>query len=220
MSTLQNNHLKDHLLHFVTPQILELLREPSARLEKTEKEVAVLFLDIAGCSKLCENLPPSEMNRLVEVYFTRYFDIIQKLDGVVNEIAGDGFMALFEGNGYAEKIYAATCAAVEIGRATQELKREPANERYDTQVRMGIHAGQAFVGFTKFHAKRWERWTYTASGPVTNVAARLCQLASGGSILVSSSVARLVGDRYPLESLGPQNLKNVSSPIEVFRLIL
>jgi class 3 adenylate cyclase len=211
--------MNDYLLRFVTPRVAKLLKKPvAAALEKAEKQVAILFVDIAGCTRLCEKLPPREMNNLIEFYFTRFLDVIQEIGGAVNEIMGDGFMAIFEGKTYEENIHDAIAAAVRIKRLTAELKRQSSRNGYDTHVHIGMHAGKAFVGFTKFRAKRWERWTYTASGPVTNIAARLCQYATTGAILVSSEVAAAIKERYRLKRLGPLKLKNVSQAVEVYRV--
>jgi len=64
-----------------------------------------------------------------------------------------------------------------------------------------------------------ERWTYTASGPVTNVAARLCTLAQEGAIVLSEVTASLLTDTYVVQPLGAYHLKNIPSPIEVYRLL-
>lgn len=209
----------DYLLRFVTPHMVTLLEQNvAATLEKTEREVAILFVDIEGCSTLCENLPPQKMNELIEFYFSHFFDFIQEFSGTVNEIMGDGFMAIFEGKCPEENIRDAVAAAVGIGGMVSRLKDERLRDHYDTQVHIGVHAGTASVGFTRFRAKRWERWTYTASGPVTNIAARLCQLAPGGSIIVSSKIAEVVQDQYALVQLGPYKLKNVNQAVVVYEL--
>ena len=58
--------------------------------------MAVLFVDLVGCAHLCEELAPTEMNEVIESYFARFFDLVQEVGGSVNEIMGDGFMAIFE----------------------------------------------------------------------------------------------------------------------------
>ena len=211
--------MNELLLHFVTPRVAKLLEEPHcAALPKVEKEVAVLFVDIEGCTRLCEKLPPQEMNELLEFYFSHFFDVIQELGGTVNEIMGDGFMAMFEDKGPEDNTLDAVTAAATIRELLSKLKSQRSKDRYDTQVHIGVHTGTALVGFTKFQAKRWERWTYTASGPVTNIAARLCQLAHGGSILVSGEVAAVARRRYAFEYVGAQKLKNVSQLMDVYEL--
>ena len=70
------------------------------------------------------------------------------------------------------------------------------------------------MGITRLQWPAGERWTFTASGPVTNLAARLGNYASGGQILLSPDTAQRVHDRFRLRSLGLLALKNVSSPVE------
>lgn len=64
---------------------------------KTMRAVAVLFVDIEGCTRLCEDLPPRAMNEIREAYFSKYLDIVRATGGEVTEILGDGLLALFEG---------------------------------------------------------------------------------------------------------------------------
>lgn len=187
--------------------------------EKQERPIAVLFADLEGCTRLCEALPPREMNHLIETYFSRFFDAIEIAGGTVNEISGDGFMALFEGGSIRASVRSAARAAVAVHKQARELNAQRPPELDPVLVNIGIHAGIAFVGMTKFRTSSAERWTYTASGPVSNVGARLCALADGGSILVSADVAgQLDGIGYALDPLGPQTLKNVSRPVVTYRL--
>jgi class 3 adenylate cyclase len=187
--------------------------------EKRERPVAVMFADLEGCTRLCEELPPREMNGLIEKYFSHFFDAIEGAGGTVNEIMGDGFMALFDGESIQASVRSAARAAVTVQRQALELNAQRSPELDPVLVNIGIHAGTAFVGMTKFKTSSVERWTYTASGPVSNIGARLCAVASGGSILVSAEVAaHLEGGGYALESLGPLTLKNVSRPVLAFRL--
>jgi len=159
------------------------------------------------------------MNELIEAYFSRFIDVVEGTDGSVNKIMGDGFMAIFEGDEIQHVTRAAASTALAIQRQTGELNALSPPELDPLLVNVGIHAGVSLVGFTKFRTSAGERWTYTASGPVTNVASRLCSLANGGSILVSADVAEhLDGVGHALEPLGPQTLKNVSRPGVTFRL--
>lgn len=216
--------MADHaekLLHCIPSKVLAKCRDPGyPLLEKQERPVAVVFVDIEGCARLCEDLPPMAMNQLIEAHFSRFFDAVESTGGTVNEIMGDGFMAIFDEGELRDQTRAAASAALTIQRQNRELneKRPPEHDRL--LVNVGIHAGIGLVGFTKFRTLSGERWTYTASGPVTNVASRLCALATGGSILLSAEVAQhLQPAGHVLESLGPQRLKNVSRPVPIFRLL-
>jgi class 3 adenylate cyclase len=82
-------------------------------------------------------------------------------------------------------------------------------------VNMGINSGAASVGATRFKGIAGDRWTYTASGTVTNIAARVCTLATGGKILVTSQTSDPIKQKFSLGSPREQLLKNVSKPIQV-----
>jgi len=83
---------------------------------------------------------------------------------------------------------------------------------------MGLNSGQAMVGSTRFEGRRGLLWTFTASGPITNFAARLGAAAVAGSILIGPDTAARINDGFVLESLGPQAFKNLEA-VEVYRLI-
>lgn len=204
----------------IAPKVLAKCLDPAFRfLEKQERPVAIVFADVEGCTRLCEDLSPIDMNRLIEAYFSRFFDAVEGAGGTVNEITGDGFMAIFDEDEIGGNTRAAVSAALAIQRQIRELNAQRPADLDPLQVNLGVHAGIALVGFTKFRTSSGERWTYTASGSVTNIASRLCALATGGSILVSADVAKHIADAgYALEGLGPQKLKNVSRPVPTFRL--
>ncbi len=187
--------------------------------ERGEKSVAILFVDIEGCTRLCEDLPPKEMNQLIERYFSSFFDIVEKTGGTINNIMGDGFMAIFEENEYRNNILRAAEAALNIQRQARELNTQGSGEYEQVLVNAGIHAGRAYVGITNFRTLAGGHRTSTALGPVMNIAARLCDLATNGSIFVSAEVAEnLKGTGYFLQQRGPKKLKNVSQPVTVFKL--
>jgi class 3 adenylate cyclase len=81
---------------------------------------------------------------------------------------------------------------------------------------MGIASGPALLGPSRFRGASHTRMTYTASGPVTILASRLCGLAAGGDILVSSRTAELAGDLWPLHPRGRRRLKGLDEPVEVY----
>lgn len=202
---------------FLTPRVAALVEAGAQVGDKVERPVAVLFVDLVGCAHLCEELAPTEMNEVIESYFSRFFDLVQEVGGSVNEIMGDGFMAIFEDESPEANTSHAVSAALKVLAVMDQTS--PTEGDLNTQVHIGLHAGTALVGFTRFRAKRWERWTYTASGPVTNIAARLCQHARPGEIVVSEDVIRLVGDRFRSTALGKVSLKNVRRPVQIFRIV-
>jgi class 3 adenylate cyclase len=86
-------------------------------------------------------------------------------------------------------------------------------------IHVGINSGPALVGATKLEAAGGGRWTFTASGPTTNLAARIAGLTKGGEVKVGPETAARIRDRYVLEDVGEHQLKNVSQPVRVYRLV-
>src|SRR5439155_619379 len=116
-------------------------------------------------------------------------------------------------------------ALQEVHESRQRLALlEPLNGEYGgvfpaIQLHMGINSGEALVGATKLGGAGSERWTFTASGPTTNIAARLAGSATGGEIIVGPSTADRIRQHFVLEALGERAFKNVSQPLTVFRVI-
>ena len=220
--------LKGELSKFVPDAVKELLeRDPTATtLEKRTEEVSVLFLDISGYTRLSEQIEPKRLNQLVQMYFSNFLEIIHAQHGDVNETAGDGLMVIFQQSGRArperggeDHAWNATRAALAIRQRTTELNDEYAGVFPAIQLHMGINTGPALVGATKLGAAGSQRWTFTASGPTTNVAARLAASAEGGDIVVGPVTAERIRGRCVLESLGEKTFKNVSQPLAVYRVI-
>jgi class 3 adenylate cyclase/HAMP domain-containing protein len=223
--------LKGELSKFVPDAVKELLeRDPSATsLEKRTEEVSVLFLDIAGYTRLSEQLEARRLNQLVQTYFSSFLEIIRRHHGDVNETAGDGLMVIFQRRrgGEAgpetgeEEDHAlnATRAAFAIRRRTAALNEEYAGVFPAVSLHMGINTGQALVGATKLGGAASQRWTFTATGPTTNIAARFAGAAEGGDIVVGQVTADRIAGLFVLEALGERTFKNVSQPLAVYRVI-
>jgi len=220
--------LKDELSKFVPDAVKDLLeRDPSATtLEKRTEEVSVLFLDIAGYTRLSEQLEAKRLNQLVQTYFSSFLEIIRAHHGDVNETAGDGLMVIFQRSNRAEPgrpdedhALNATRAAFVIQARTLELNEEYSGVFPAIQLHMGINTGQALLGATKLGGAGSQRWTFTATGPTTNLAARFAGSAEGGDIVVGPVTAERIKTRFVLEALGEKSFKNVSEPLAVYRVI-
>lgn len=210
--------LKDELSKFVPESVKKLLEQnPNAtEMEKRTAEVSVLFLDIAGYTRLSEQMDPRRLNQLVQLYFTSFLEIIQQHHGDVNETAGDGLMVIFQSERQAaDHALNATRAAFSIRQRVEALNTEYGGVFPSIQLHMGINTGSALVGATKLGP----RWTFTATGPTTNLAARFAGSAQGGEIVVGPVTAERIRQYFVLESLGERSFKNVSDPVSVFRVI-
>ena len=185
---------------------------------KRTRNVAVLFVDIEGCTRLCEDLPPREMDRVIERYFSRFLDVVRDQGGEVTEVLGDGLLALFPGKSLRRDATNALVAAFGIQDATAALNGTPGRRHDPIVVNIGINAGAALVGTTRLRGRTGEHQVFSARGPVTNVAARVCALATDGRILVTGDIAQMLGDAYPARNIGRRRLKNVSALVEVFEI--
>src|SRR5438132_3387455 len=209
---------KDHFAKFVPEAVRRLVfANPDApELAKRERDVSVLFLDISGYTRLSEQLPPETLNSLVERYFSTFLDRIHEADGDINETAGDGFMAIFQDDDVHRHAIKAAETALALLAATDALNRD--NRAQPLAIHMGINSGVALVGSTRFEGLRGTRWTFTASGPVTNMAARLASIADAGQILLGPQTVHRLGDRYRLQRLGRELLKNIAEAVDVHHI--
>jgi class 3 adenylate cyclase len=212
--------IKSNLAKFVPKTVQDLIEEsPEApSLEKREADLSVVFADITGYTRLSATMELDQVNQLVEKYFGAFLDEIVKQGGDVNETVGDGLMVIFRAPEPRRHARAAVLAALGIQRRTAEINAELQGQFEPIEMHVGVNSGIASVGATKIEGAAGTRWTYTASGPTTNVAARLAALGEGGYVVVSEETRRRLGDEIDAEDLGLQALKNVAQPVRVYRV--
>lgn len=213
-------HVKRGLDRFVPDAVrraIEMNPEAPA-LGKQTKDVTVLFLDIEGYSRLAERLSRVALNALVERYFSLFLTSIRAEGGDINETAGDGLMIIFQSRQPGGHAVAAVRAALAIREQTRIANRDANTSAPCVTVNIGISSGECDVGATRFKGPAGERWTFTASGPVTNLAARLGDHATGGQILLSAGTADQVRKHFQLHSLGRISLKNLPQMEEAWEL--
>jgi class 3 adenylate cyclase len=215
--------IRANLSKFVPRTVQALIEQaPEApELEKREADVSVLFVDIVGYTRLSERLDPERVNQLVERYFGSFLDEILKRGGDVNETAGDGLMVIFQDPDPRRHARAAVKSALGIARRTHEINVKLADVPEGAEpiaLHLGVNSGLATVGATKIEGVAGARWVYTASGSVTNVAARLAALGGGDAILVGPVTRSRLGDEIDFEDIGEQRLRNVEQPVRVYRL--
>jgi DNA-binding response OmpR family regulator len=211
--------VRDHYSNYVpeTVKRLVMANVDASDLAKVERDVTVLFVDISGYTRLAERLPAHALNALVERYFSGFFDRLTEAGGDVNETAGDGLMVIFQHGGPEEHATNAVDAALMLLALTEALNHTEVET--PLSIHVGINSGGAYVGSTHFEGRRGTRWTFTASGLVSAVAARLAGLAQDGQIVAGPETVRRLGDRYHLDPVGAVRLKNITEPIEAQRIL-
>jgi class 3 adenylate cyclase/tetratricopeptide (TPR) repeat protein len=200
-----------------TPKYLaEKILTSKSALEGERKQVTVLFADLKGSMELLVDRDPEEARTLLDPVIERMMDAVHRYEGTVNQVMGDGIMALF-GAPVAHEDHAvrACYAALRM----QKSVKQHAEEVFRThgvplQIRVGLNSGDVVVRTIGSDL----RMDYTAVGQTTHLAARMEQLATAGSILLTRETLRLVEGFVHVTSRGSVSIKGMADPVEVFEL--
>ncbi len=210
-----------HLSPFVPVSVRSLLEKNPELLnqEKELRDVSVLFLDLEGYTSLSDRYPEKEVNEIIEKIFSSFVDPIHRSHGDINETAGDGLMIIFKDDDPATNAVNAVKSAFDIFDRNREITKGLSWDVGPINVNIGINSGKALVGLTRFMGSLQTRMTYTASGPVTNVAARLAAHAKGGEVLIGEETKNMIEGLWPVHDRGQAQLKGLEQPIRIYALI-
>lgn len=213
---------KDQLSKFVPVSVRKMAETgpETYGFQKVETDATVLFLDIGGYSSMCESLDDERVNFLVEKYFSEFLDEIRKGKGEINETAGDGLMIIFHDKDQESHARTTVSTAIAIYYKTLKVNAELRGKFESTVVNMGINSGKVFLGATKFEGMSASRWTFTASGLTTVLAARIAGLATEGKILLGPETVNRLQEEFMIQPFGEHRLKNISNPVPVYRLVV
>src|SRR5262245_40967367 len=197
-----------------TPRHLaDRILESRAALEDERKHVTVLFADLKGSTELIAARDPEDARRLLDPIIEQMMEAVHFYEGTVNQVMGDGIMALF-GAPIAHEDHAvrACYAALRIKESAQRLAESGGD--LALQIRIGVNSGEVVVRTVGSDL----RMDYSAVGQTTHVAARMEQIAVPGTIVISSSTASQAEGYVQVTSLGPREIKGLALSIEVFEL--
>ena len=204
-------------LTYTPPHLAEKILTSKAALEGERKQVTVLFADLKGSTELIQGLDPEEARGLLDPALHIMMTAVHRYEGTVNQVLGDGIMALFGAplahEDHAVRAgYAALHMQEAIGRYADELRRQ---QGLDVQIRVGLNSGEVVVRSigNDLHMD------YTAVGLTTVLAARMEQLARPGTALLSADTLRLVEGYVEVKPLGPVPVKGLPEPVEVYELL-
>src|SRR5262245_9392986 len=187
-----------------------------ASLEGERKQVTVLFADLKGSMELLADRDPEEGRKILDAVLERMMDAVHRFEGTVNQVMGDGIMALF-GAPVAHEDHAvrACYAALRMQESVKEYAKEARHAHgASVQIRVGLNSGDVIVRAVGSDL----RMDYTAVGQTTHLAARMEQLADPGTIVVTPATLGLVEGRVEVASLGPVVIKGITEPLEVFEV--
>jgi class 3 adenylate cyclase/tetratricopeptide (TPR) repeat protein len=200
-----------------TPKHLaEKILTAKAALEGERKQVTVLFADLKGSMELLADRDPEDARKLLDPVLERMMEAVHRYEGTVNQVMGDGIMALF-GAPLAHEDHAVRACYAAL-RMQESLKRYAADTRrahgVEVQIRVGLNSGEVVVGSVGSDL----RMDYTAVGQTTHLAARMEQLALPGTVRLTAETVRLAEGYVAVSSLGPIPVKGLPEPIEIFEL--
>ena len=209
-----------NLSNFVPYSVRNMVERDPNQLAQDKKlrEVSVLFLDLEGYTHLSTKKSETEVNAIIEKMFSSFVDPIHRSHGDINETAGDGLMIIFKDHDEKTNAMNAVQAAFDIFERNRQINVE-LGEPEPINVNIGINSGKALVGMTRFKGLLHTRMTYTATGSVTNMAARLAAYAKGGDILIGESTKQLIDGLWPVYDRGLVQLKGIDNPVRVYSLI-
>ena len=209
---------KELVRRFATSEVAQDLQQSGFALQGRHVDATVMFCDIRGFTSIVESQPPEETIELLNTYYTLMFDAINGRGGVVNQMIGDGLMAIFGAplplDRHAE---AAALAALDMIEMIELLAVERRSAgRVPIRIGIGIGTGNLVAGYTGTQ----QRATYTCIGDTVNVAARLEQhtKAVARVILVDAATRAELSADFSVEPLGAVELRGKSAPVEVFAL--
>lgn len=201
---------------YTPPHLAERILSSKGALEGERKQVTVMFADIKSSMELLADRDPEDARRLLDPVLERMIDAVHRYEGTVNQVMGDGIMALFGApiaheDHAVRACYAALRMQESIRRYSEESRRAHGVPLF---VRIGLNSGEVVVRSigSDLHMD------YTAVGQTTHLAARMEQMAVPGSILLTQAALQLAEGFIDVRPLGPAQVKGLQEPLELYEL--
>jgi class 3 adenylate cyclase/tetratricopeptide (TPR) repeat protein len=201
-----------------TPKhLVEKILSSKSALEGERKQVTVLFADLKGSMELLADRDPEEARKLLDPVLEHMMEAVHRYEGTVNQVMGDGIMALFGAplaheDHAVRACYTALKMQEAVKRHAEEIHR---TEGIPIQIRVGLNSGEVVVRSigSDLHMD------YTAVGQTTHLAARMEQMAMPGSILMTADTLSLTEGFVQVKSLGPRAVRGLGARVEVYELV-
>jgi len=215
-STVSETHQPRAPLSYTPQYLAEKILTSRSVLEGERKQVTVLFADLKGSTELIADLDPAAARQLLDPALHHMMEAVHRYEGTVNQVLGDGIMALF-GAPLAHEdhalraCYAALAMQTALRRYGDEVRRSHGLEMH---MRVGLNSGEVVVRIISNDL----HMDYSAVGQTTHLAARMEQLAPPGGIRLTAATLRLVEGLVQVQALGQFPVKGLPEPAEVFEL--
>ena len=188
----------------------------AAGIEGERKQVTVLFADMKGSMELLAERDPEEARKLLDPVLERMMEAVHHYEGTVNQVMGDGIMALF-GAPLAHEDHAVRACYAAL-RMQEGIRRYSEEARHahgiELRIRVGLNSGEVLVRSIGNDL----RMDYTAVGQTTHLASRMEQLATPGTTRLTASTLELAEGYVDVKPLGPVPVKGMADPVEVYEL--
>src|SRR5438128_6994417 len=204
-------------LSYTPAHLTAKILEARLSLAGERKQVTVLFADLKGSMELLADRDPEEARQLLDPVLERLMEAVHSYEGTVNQVMGDGIMALFGApvahEDHAVRACYAALAMQEAIKSYAAQVRQP--HQVEIQIRVGLNSGEVVVRAigNDLHMD------YSAIGQTTHLSARMEQLATPGSILLTTETLRLAEEVVQVKPLGPTSVRGLRQPLEIFELV-
>jgi len=198
--------------------LTEKILAQRGKIEGERKQVTVLFCDMEGSTPLIEKLGPEQAYSIMDQVYEILIHKVHEFEGTVNEMTGDGVLALFGApiaieNAPQRAIQSALAIHRELARFNDQKKREGLS--VPIRMRIGIHSGPVVVG-TLGNDLRVE---FKAVGDTVILASRLEKMAEPGTTYVTEETFKLAEGLFRFEALGSKKIKGKGEPVKIYRVI-
>jgi class 3 adenylate cyclase/tetratricopeptide (TPR) repeat protein len=200
-----------------TPKHLaEKILTSKAALEGERKQVTILFADLKGSMELLADRDPEEARKILDPVLEHMMEAVHRYEGTVNQVMGDGIMALFGAPLAHEDHAVRACYAALRMQESVRSYAEGVFRSYGVpvEIRVGLNSGEVVVRAIGSDLQM----DYTAVGHTTHLAARMEQMARPGTILLAPDTLALAEGFVQVTSRGPVPVKGLPAPIEIFEL--
>ncbi len=201
---------------YVPKHLAEKILTSKSAVEGERKQVTVLFADLKGSMELLADRDPEEARQLLDPVLEHMMAAVHRYEGTVNQVMGDGIMALFGAPVAHEDHAVRACYAALDMQAAIRRHAEEVRRRHGVllQVRVGVNSGEVVVRAIGSDL----RMDYTAVGQTTHLAARMEQLAKPDTTLLTAAVLHLAEGFIVVTPLGPVPVKGLEAPVEIYEL--
>ena len=208
----------ERLKRFFSPQLAELIVKGGAEdpLKSHRRQISVVFIDLRGFTTFAETNEPEEVMDVLWEFHAELGPLILKHEGTLERFTGDGMIVFFNDPVIVPNPEErAVRMAVAMRDGVAKLQTNWAKRGYSLGMGAGITAGYTTIGAIGFEGRR----DYAAIGTVPNLAARLCDQARPGQILISKRLYSVVESLVETESVGELSFKGFQRPLQTYNIL-